>query len=490
MPAHEFARGRGQKGAHAGRCEIGERPARIRPVDPAVEHLHADLEYVGVVPVAADVELLLEIVDFVERLLEVGGEPVAAGVEVERGGLQHAFEHDRVTAEPVREPGGASHDLGEQPEQGRVVGEQGKDVNPGRERPQEVVETEQRGVRVVGRRQGLQHGRDELGQELARPRAAGRAVAAVMPDADTLGDPAGFPEAQPRQGFQRLRIVLRAGEDQVSRTRQIGGLFEQDGVMRFDGAQLLQQRRLEARPAVIPHEKRDAFQLRLVLRQGMGLLIVDHLQAVLDPAVKPVGPDQPVAHDRFEQPRLGERAQRIAGVLDPQRGIAPAPDELLGLGEELDLPDAAPAELDVVPGDFHRRAAALGVDLALDRMDVLDGEEIEALAPDERTQHFEKRFPRHDVSGDRAGLDHRRPFPVLAGALVIDFGRPGGDRDRRGSRIGAQPQIGAEDIAVAGAFGHHLDEALGETDHALLKAGPAGVLDQRAVIEHDQVDIA
>jgi len=51
--------------------------------------------------------------------------------------------------------------------------------------------------------------------------------------------------------------------------------------------------------------------------------------------VKPVRLDQPAADDRFEQPRPGQRAQRVAGIADPQRRFAPAPDELLGLGEEL-----------------------------------------------------------------------------------------------------------------------------------------------------------
>ena len=64
----------------------------------------------------------------------------------------------------------------------------------------------------------------------------------------------------------------------------------------------------------------------------------------------------------------------------------PAEDQLLGLGEELDLADAAAAKLDVVAADGDVAVALDGVDLALDRMDVLDGREIQMLAPNERPE--------------------------------------------------------------------------------------------------------
>ena len=63
--------------------------------------------------------------------------------------------------------------------------------------------------------------------------------------------------------------------------------------------------------------------------------------------------------------------------------VAAAGDELLGLHEELDLADAAAAELDVVAGDRDLAVAAIGVDLPLDRVDVGDRGEVEIFAPDE-----------------------------------------------------------------------------------------------------------
>ena len=111
-------------------------------------------------------------------------------------------------------------------------------------------------------------------------------------------------------------------------------------------------------------------------------MVVDHLQAMLDPAQEAVGLDQLVGRGGRDMARGGQRAQRRAGGAQAERGIAAAEDELLGLGEELDLADAAAAQLDVVAQHLDRAAAAMGVDLALDRMDVVDGREVEMLAPD------------------------------------------------------------------------------------------------------------
>src|SRR5262249_14422958 len=138
---------------------------------------------------------------------------------------------------------------------------------------------------------------------------------------------------------------------------------------------------------------------------------------------------------------------RACGGLTQGR-VAPAPDQLLGLGEELDLADAAAAELDVVAADGDVVMTPDGVYLPLDRMNVLDGGKVQMLAPDERTHPMEKLLARRDVAGHRAGLDHRRTLPVLAHAFVVGLGRYHRHGKRGRGRIRAQPQVGAEDIAV------------------------------------------
>ena len=63
--------------------------------------------------------------------------------------------------------------------------------------------------------------------------------------------------------------------------------------------------------------------------------------------------------------------------------MAAAGDQLLGLGEELDVADAAAAELDVVPLDRDGAVALIGMHPPLHRVDVGDRREVEIFAPDE-----------------------------------------------------------------------------------------------------------
>src|SRR5205814_6371571 len=94
-------------------------------------------------------------------------------------------------------------------------------------------------------------------------------------------------------------------------------------------------------------------------------------------------------------------------------------DELLGLNEELDLADAAAAQLEIVAFDRDVVMAAIGVDLPLHGVNVGDRRVIEIFAPDERDEIGEKSFPGDDVARTDAGLDERGALPVLSRALVI-----------------------------------------------------------------------
>ena len=171
-------------------------------------------------------------------------------------------------------------------------------------------------------------------------------------------------------------------------------------------------------------------------------------------------------------------------------GIAAAQDQLLGLGEELDLADAAAAELDVVARDLDGAAAAMGVDLALDRMDVVDGREVEMLAPDVGRQVGQEGLADGEVAGDGVRLDHGRALPVLADALVVELGGLHRHGERRRARVGPQPEVGAEDVAVGRGLRHQLHQharAAHEVPRQLLVAGERRRV---AVVEQDEVDVA
>jgi hypothetical protein len=76
-----------------------------------------------------------------------------------------------------------------------------------------------------------------------------------------------------------------------------------------------------------------------------------------------------------------------------QHRHAAAGDQLLRLGEELDLADAAAPELDVVALDRDGAVALVRMDLALDRMDVGNRRIIEIFAEDEGVRSRRKRSP-------------------------------------------------------------------------------------------------
>ena len=135
-------------------------------------------------------------------------------------------------------------------------------------------------------------------------------------------------------------------------------------------------------------------------RQRVRLLVLDHLQAMFERA------QDSDRHPSDRRRRLASRARARKAPRAPssvargrKRRIAAAEDQLLGLGEEFDLADAAAAELDVVACDRDRAVAAMGVDLALDRMDVLDRGVVEIAPPDEGLDRFEE---------TRAGRPDRR----------------------------------------------------------------------------------
>src|SRR5262249_61562691 len=108
-----------------------------------------------------------------------------------------------------------------------------------------------------------------------------------------------------------------------------------------------------------------------------------HLQPVLGLAEEPVGAIEALARLRVDEAALRQRRQRRERLAPAQLRMAAAGDQLLGLGEELDLADATAAELDVVALDRDRAMAAEGVDLALHRVHLGDGGVVEMPAPDE-----------------------------------------------------------------------------------------------------------
>ena len=222
----------------------------------------------------------------------------------------------------------------------------------------------------------------------------------------------------------------------------------------------------------------------------MGLLVIHHLQPVLQPSQKAIGLGHLLGGPPVDPLDPGQRIQGGDGSAIAQFRDAAAPDQLLRLAEKLDLADAAAAQLYVVAVDRDSRAAAMGVDLALDRMHVLNRREIQILAPDIGAQMMQESLACFYIAGHRARLYHGGALPVLADAFVIGLRGLGGYGDGGSAGVGAQSQIGTEHIAVGGARIDEMHQLPGSLDedrsHRLGRraAHPVGV------IQHDQVDIA
>ena len=135
-----------------------------------------------------------------------------------------------------------------------------------------------------------------------------------------------------------------------------------------------------------------------------------------------------------------------------QLRIAAAGDELLGLDEEFDLPNAAAPELDVVAFHGNGAVAAVGMKLPLHLVDVGKRGEIEIFAPDEGYEIGQEPSARRPVAGALPCLDERRAFPVATFAFVIVERRRRRYGDLGRGRIRPQPHIHAKDIAVLGAL--------------------------------------
>ena len=156
--------------------------------------------------------------------------------------------------------------------------------------------------------------------------------------------------------------------------------------------------------------------------------------ATLDPAQELIGDTELVAGLLGDPVAGGEHIERLQGRTNPQLRMAAAGDQLLGLGEEFDLADAAAPDLDVVALDGDLAVAAIDLHLPLHVVDVGQRLEVEMLAPDEGGQIGQHRLARGDVTGTDACLDHRGAFPGAALAFVVVQRRLCRHRDLRRGR--------------------------------------------------------
>ncbi|MNT68753.1 hypothetical protein D3C72_2070090 [compost metagenome] len=108
------------------------------------------------------------------------------------------------------------------------------------------------------------------------------------------------------------------------------------------------------------------------------------------------------------------------------------------------------------------------MDLFLDRLDVQHRLIIQTAAPDEGDQGLQEVRALAHVPGADPRLDEGRPLPVLSDGFVIGQGHGRRDHRRGRGRVGPQPQVHPENIAVRRPLGQQGRQTLGQpVDEAL-----------------------
>ncbi len=154
-------------------------------------------------------------------------------------------------------------------------------------------------------------------------------------------------------------------------------------------------------PAVEAHDEGDPRALQLAIGEHLRLAVGDGLQGMLQVAQEAVALLQLVDHRGRQVALPGQGVEHLEQRSLLQAEVAPAVDQLEGLGDELHLADAAGAELDVLG---HALAPHLLLDQLLHAAQRLDGREVQVAAIDERPQHLLQLR-----AGGLVAADHREP---------------------------------------------------------------------------------
>src|SRR6476659_4249591 len=225
-------------------------------------------------------------------------------------------------------------------------------------------------------------------------------------------------KAEFRQSIERFMVVGIARKCQ-RRTLGLRLLFEQPSVVMLHLVQMIEKHGRKCISVLKSEKARKTLELCAIRRQALRLLVIHHLQAMFDNAQESVGSLHGVARldvDPFVRTKLVERCQ---GVAVAKIRIAAARDQLLRLCKKLNLTDATPTELDVVPLDRNFTMTAIGVDLPLHGVNVGKRAEVEVFSPHKRCQFVKDFFASPNISSARARLYHGGAFPVLSNTLVV-----------------------------------------------------------------------
>ena len=367
---------------------------------------------------------------------------IATARQFERAAIDQRAEQIGPPPQFVGQRRRQSEAIGEQAEQAGPRFEQAEQIDRARHQLEQLLPPRRRLVGIVrcGERFD-QRGPDRL-EPLDRCGAAKRGKAPVLPLRHT-----------PHQGF-----VRRSGTFALAVKMQRGGrdryaIFVEQRVEALrhrcrQSAYMRDQRRAVRQPV----EPRDCIEL-VALGQRVCLLILDHLEPVLDPAQAAIACRQRSGIVAADAPGFRQRIERHHRPPRPQRRIAPAMDQLMRLRIEFDFANPAAPQFEIVSRLGLRRPGLHFADPMGELAHGIDRSEIEAAAPDEGADMVEKRFARRDVARAGARTNICRPFPGERAAFVMRDRRFQRDRQRADFGCGTQTQIDAENVTLGGVVG-------------------------------------
>ena len=434
----------------------------------------------------AEAQCLAHLVQRLQRRLDialVGHRDVSTrGVQMlavgQRSGdprVQQFIQQQRVRRQPLGQQCAAADHLHQPRQRRRLLVEQRQVGATTQHVVQQREQATQRQHRLRRRRRALQQRR----QHPVQPRAG--AVGQVA-HAGTAGEVAqdrvgvaGFDEA----GIgQRLDIAAGPGvivlqfapvRGQRIGRRAAAARREQRVELGADLRAMRIQRSAQHRPVRMAKAERDPLAVLAARGQAMGLLVAQHLQAVLQLPQEPVGLGQRRGCLHRHVPRRHQRLQRRQQLAAPQLRLAAAADQLQRLHQEFDLADAAGPALDVV-GQFLARD--LGGNRRLHRAQAVERAEVQVTSIDKRPQRVEEAQAGLDVAGDRPRLLPGVALPVAAFVLEVLLHRRERPRHAAGIAVRAQAQVDAMAEAVGGDLVEQLRQLLAES-------GEVGLGDER-----------
>mmetsp|Transcript_23431 Transcript_23431/g.41164 ORF Transcript_23431/g.41164 Transcript_23431/m.41164 type:complete len:627 (-) Transcript_23431:312-2192(-) len=402
--------------------QIGILPARFlgRGQAAQVMDAHPKMPFLG--PDTDGIQLGLVILFHSQPLPRIVLQRLASGPWREKAAPDHRIKDGGIAREILRQRRRRAHNINQQVHKCRVCLEKREKLHTRRQAREKAIKRGQSLCRFCGLFQARQQHRfDPIKERRATRTAQGRIAA-----------PPGLHGAVHRN----------------RRGRRLGGK-EPFGLAVHLGKPVLQLGLQTV--AFGAHHRCQTLKPLVIGWQVVGLRVPHHLHAVLDRAGKAVVVRQLCRQVILDPPFLCQLLQSGHRAPHPQVGIAPPCNQLPGLGEKLDLANAAASKFHIVPGQGNRPTGALvRPDGKTHVVGILHSRKIKMSPPNKGAQILQKPLTRCDIAGAWPRLDIGGPLPCAPQPLIVPLCRAHRHDHRCNRRVRAQPQVGPKHIALAG----------------------------------------